>query len=104
MVRTTRWDRDIVATPDKFGRWAMDAAARLKSKGPVTVPKAVRDALGIKEDNEIVIRVEGNRAMRARTPEFLELAGTIQVPAAKRNLAWDKVIRRARSVRVAARR
>jgi len=42
----------------------MDAAARVTSKGQVTVPKAVRDALGIKEGDEIVFRVEGNRALR----------------------------------------
>jgi len=34
----------------------------------VTVPKAVRDALGIKEGDEVVFRVEGNRAVLARTP------------------------------------
>lgn len=82
----------------------MDTAARVTSKGQVTVPKAVRDALGIKEGDEVIFRVEGNRAVLARTPEFLTLAGTIRVPAAKRNVAWDAVIRRARSDRAAARR
>ncbi len=82
----------------------MDAAARVSSKGQVTVPKSVRDALGIKEGDEVVFRVEGHRAVLARTPDFLELAGTIRVPAAKRNVAWDDVIRRTRSERAAARR
>lgn len=31
----------------------MDAAAKMTSKGQVTVPKAVRDALGIKKGDEI---------------------------------------------------
>lgn len=81
----------------------MDAAARVTSKGQVTVPKAVREALGIKEGDEVIFRVEGNRAVLARTPEFLSLAGSIRVPAAKRNVAWDEVIRRTRSGRAAAR-
>lgn len=81
----------------------MDAAARVTSKGQVTVPKAVRDALGIKEGDEVVFRVEGNRAVLARTPEFLTLAGSIRVPAAKRNVAWDDVLRRTRSARAATR-
>jgi antitoxin PrlF len=76
----------------------------VSSKGQVTVPKTVRDALGIKEGDEVVFRVEGHRAVLARTPDFLELAGTIRVPAAKRNVAWDDVIRRTRSERAAARR
>ena len=82
----------------------MDASARVTSKGQLTVPKAVRDALGIKEGDEIVFRVEGTRAVLARTPDFLDLAGTIKVPAAKRNVAWDEVIRRTRTARAASRR
>ena len=82
----------------------MDAAARVTSKGQVTVPKAVRDALGIKEGDKVVFRVEGNRAVLARTPDFLDLAGSLRVPAAKRNVAWDDVLRRTRSARAATRR
>ena len=82
----------------------MDVAARVTSKGQVTVPKVVRDALGIKDGDEVVFRVEGHRAVLAKTPSFLELAGTIAVPAAKRSTAWDEVIRRTRTDRAAARR
>jgi antitoxin PrlF len=82
----------------------VDAAAKVTSKGQVTLPKVVRDALGIKEGDEIIFRVEGSRAVLARTPDFLALAGTIRVPAAKRNVAWDEVIRRTRSTRAATRR
>lgn len=82
----------------------MDTAARVSSKGQVTVPKAVRDALGVKEGDEIVFRVEGNRAVLARTADFLALGGTVRVPAAKRNVAWDDVIRRTRAARSRRRR
>lgn len=82
----------------------MDAAAKITSKGQVTVPKVVRDALGIEAGDEVVFRVEGNRAVLARTPDFLDLAGSIQVPAAKRNVVWDEVIRRTRTPRAATRR
>ncbi len=81
----------------------MDAAAKITSKGQVTLPKAVRDALGIKTGDAVVFRVEGNRAVLARTPDFLDLAGTIAVPAAKRNVAWDEVIRRTTKARAAVR-
>ncbi len=82
----------------------MDAAAKVTSKGQVTVPKAVRDALGIEEGDEVVFRVEGKRAVLARTPHFLELAGTVEVPVARRNVAWDDVIRRTRATRARRRR
>lgn len=82
----------------------MEIAARMSSKGQITVPKAVRDALGIGEGDNVVFRVEGNRAVLARTPDFLSLAGTIKVPAARRNAAWDDVIRTTRSARANVRR
>lgn len=82
----------------------MEAAARVTSKGQLTVPKAVREALGIREGDEVVFRVEGKRALLARAPNFLDLAGSVKVPAAKRNVAWDDVIRRTRIVRATSRR
>jgi AbrB family looped-hinge helix DNA binding protein len=82
----------------------MDIAAKVTSKGQVTVPKVVRDALGIEECDEVVFRVEGNRAVLARTPDFLALAGTVNVPASKRNVAWDYVLRKTRTARTSKRR
>jgi AbrB family looped-hinge helix DNA binding protein len=73
----------------------VDVVAKVTSKGQVTVPKAVRTALGIRDGDDIVFRVEGSgRAVIARVPHFLELEGSIEVPLAKRNTPWDDVIRR----------
>jgi AbrB family looped-hinge helix DNA binding protein len=77
----------------------VDAVATLTSKGQVTVPKTVREALGLGVGDKIIFHVEGNHATLTRTRDFLELAGTVEVPAAKRNVSWDQVIRRTRSAR-----
>lgn len=82
----------------------MNVAARVTSKGQVTVPKAVRDALGIVDGDALHFHVEGGKAYLSRTPNFLDLAGTISVPPAKRDAAWDDVIKRTRAVRAAKRR
>ncbi len=82
----------------------MEIAARMSSKGQLTVPKAVRDALGIGEGDSVVFRVEGSRAVLARTPEFLSLAGSIKVSASRRNAAWDDVVRKTRAARADSRR
>ena len=82
----------------------MEIAAKMSSKGQITVPKAVRDALGIGQGDSVVFRVEGSRAVLARTPDFLSLAGTIMVPASRRNAAWADVVRTTRTARADARR
>ena len=81
----------------------MDAAARVTSKGQVTVSKAVREALGIEAGHEVIFRVEDDRAVLAPTASFLTLAGSIQVPAARQNASWDEVTRRTRRARSASR-
>jgi AbrB family looped-hinge helix DNA binding protein len=75
----------------------VDVAAKVTAKGQVTIPKAVREALGINEGDQVVFRVEGKWAVLARTPNFIELAGTFDVPADRRNVAWDEIIREARA-------
>ena len=73
----------------------MDVAARLSSKGQLTIPKSVRDALKLKEGDRVVFRVEGERAVLARTPNLLDLAGSVPVPAEVRGLPWEELRRRA---------
>jgi antitoxin PrlF len=82
----------------------MEVSARLSSKGQVTVPRAVREALELEEGDRIVFRVEGRRAVLARTPELLALAGSVSVPAGKRGTPWADVLRETRRTRADARR
>jgi len=79
----------------------MDVAARVTSKGQVTIPKAVRHALGIVEGDQIVFRVQGRRAMMARTADLLDLAGSVPVPVGKRGASWGRIRREVRSARAA---
>jgi AbrB family looped-hinge helix DNA binding protein len=74
----------------------MDIAARITSKGQITIPKPVRDALKLSVGDRVVFRViEGERAILARTPDLLELAGSVPVPAGVRGLPWKEIRRRA---------
>jgi len=78
----------------------VDAAAKLTTKGQLTVPKAVRDALDLHAGDQVVFRVvEGQRAVLSRTADFLALAGTIAIPAGRRNTPWDEVRRTTRASR-----
>ena len=82
----------------------MEVSARLSSKGQVTVPRAVREALSLEEGDRVVFRVEGQRAILTRTPDLLALAGSVSVPAAKRGTRWAEVLRQTRRTRAANRR
>jgi antitoxin PrlF len=73
----------------------MDVVSRMTSKGQVTVPKAVRDTLKLREGDRVVFRVVGERAELARTADLLELAGAVPVsaPPAEPGTGWDEVRR-----------
>ena len=80
----------------------MDVRATVTSKGQVTLPKAVRDHLGLAPGDRVVFRIEGERAVLAKTPDLLELARTVQVPDTKRGTPWDQVRRESRRARAAS--
>jgi AbrB family looped-hinge helix DNA binding protein len=82
----------------------MDVRARVTSKGQITIPASVRDALDLREGDEVLFRVERSRAVLAKTPDFLALAGSVPVPADKRGTPWDEVLRRTRRERAERRR
>jgi len=77
----------------------MDVAATMTSKGQVTVPKAVREALDLRAGDDVIFRVENGRATLAKVADFLDLAGTIPVPANRRNVGWDEIIAQTHSER-----
>jgi antitoxin PrlF len=76
----------------------------IPSKGQVTIPKSVREALELQEGDELLFRVESARALVAKTPDFLDLAGAVPVPTRKRGTPWDEVLRHTRSERAGQRR
>jgi AbrB family looped-hinge helix DNA binding protein len=77
----------------------MDVSARVTSKGQITLPKAVRDALGLEPGDAVLFRVVDGHALLARTPSLLELAGSIPVPPDIRGLPWDEIMERMRLAR-----
>ncbi len=73
-------------------------------RGKSSIPKAVRDALGLGAGDAVVFRIDGQRAVLARTRDLLDLAGSVTVPVAKRSASWEEARSRTRASRAAARR
>ena len=73
----------------------MDVSATITAKGQVTIPKQVRDELGLNEGDRLLFRVVDGRAVLARTADLLDLAGAVPFPADARDLSWDQVRDRA---------
>lgn len=69
----------------------MDLFATVTSKGQVTIPRDVREALGIQTGDRLYFRLEGETARVSRIPDFLELAGTFEVPEELRGAPWKTV-------------
>lgn len=68
----------------------MDVTAKVSTKGQVTIPKHVRDELGITAGDELVFRVEPHRVLVARTPNLLAQDSDLDaLPEAPRNVPWD---------------
>lgn len=75
--------------------------ARITSKGQITIPREVRDRLGIEPGDALEFRFEGKRlevrpVRRRRLSEFrgaFHITGP-RAPAEERRLAWDAQTRR----------
>ncbi len=74
----------------------MAVMARVTSKGQVTIPKSVRDALRINPGDSVLFRIDAARATMERIPDLVELAGTVEVPAELRDVPGEEIIARAR--------
>lgn len=59
------------------------------------MPKSVRDALGVREGDTLVVRVEGDRAVVVATSDLLDLAGVVRVPVEVRGMTWGEIRKRA---------
>jgi AbrB family looped-hinge helix DNA binding protein len=92
----------------------MDASAIVTSKGQVTIPARIREALGIRRGARLVFHVEGDhivieepvsgrRVSVKRYRDFLDHAGSVPVPAELRGASWSEIRRQARDQRASRR-
>ena len=69
----------------------MQVGARLTSKGQLTIPKEVREALGLRAGDRVFFTVRDGAAVLAKVPGFLELASSVPVPAELSGKSWKEI-------------
>ncbi|MCA1726232.1 MAG: AbrB/MazE/SpoVT family DNA-binding domain-containing protein [Actinobacteria bacterium] len=70
----------------------VDALAKVTSKGQLTVPQAVREALGINPGDGVYFKVRGDTAELTRIPNFVEeLGGSVSTPERLRGKSWKEI-------------
>lgn len=73
----------------------MEAAARVTSKGQVTIPAAIRRALDLDSGDEVIFEVDGAPgspdARVRKAADFLALAGSVPVPPEWVDADWPSV-------------
>jgi antitoxin PrlF len=82
----------------------MDVPATITTKGQVTIPKSVREALDLHSGDEVVFRIYEGRAVLAKVPDFLDLAGSVPVPPDKQRSDWARIKTETWRERTASRR
>ncbi|MEA2238813.1 MAG: antitoxin PrlF [Thermoanaerobaculia bacterium] len=69
----------------------MDVPATVTSKGQITLPKSVREALDLKEGDRVLFRLHKGRAVLAKVEDFLDLAGSVSVSPEKKGATWPAI-------------
>jgi AbrB family looped-hinge helix DNA binding protein len=71
--------------------------AVLTSKGQMTIPKEVREALNLKPSGKVIIVVDGDRAiLKALRGNILDIGGSIEIPGSGRPADFRKIRAEAR--------
>ena len=68
---------------------ACSSSATLTPK--VTLPKSVREALGLEAGDRVLLSVHRGRAVLAKVENFLDLAGSVSVPPDRRGASWPAI-------------
>jgi AbrB family looped-hinge helix DNA binding protein len=69
----------------------MQVGATMTSKGQLTVPKEVREALGLEAGDRVYFTVHERGAILTKIRDFLDLSGSVPVPHELRGVSWRRV-------------
>ncbi len=70
------------------------STSRVTTKGQVTLPKEIRDALGVRSADRVAFEIDGDekKIVIKKAPDIMELAGKHKAPSGKSALKARKYI------------
>lgn len=71
----------------------------ITKKGQITIPKAIRDKLAIKDNDKLSVRLVGDKAIIEKIPSLLELESSIKTVKSWKKLNWKEIERKTHEAR-----
>jgi len=60
-------------------------------KGQITIPKPVREQLGLKEGDKVIVKFDGKKTFIRKIPSIFDLQSSVPVPEDVRKLSWKEM-------------
>jgi len=67
----------------------------ITKKGQITIPKSIREKLGLKEGDKVIVKFSGGKAFVRKIPSIFDLQASVLVPEDVRKLSWKKIEKKA---------
>jgi len=64
-------------------------------KGQITIPKPIRDRLGLKEGDKVIAKFCENEVYIRKITSIFDLEGSVRVPEKVKKLGWKEIEKKA---------
>jgi len=64
-------------------------------KGQVTIPKSVRERLGLREGDKVIVKFSGGKAFIRKIPSIFNLQSSVSIPEDIKKLSWKEIEKKA---------
>jgi len=64
-------------------------------KGQITIPKSVRERLGLKEGDKVLVKFHEGKVFIRKVTSIFDFGGSVMVPEKVKKLGWKEVEKKA---------
>jgi len=63
----------------------------ITKKGQITIPKQIREKLGLKEGDKVIVKFDGKKTFIRKIPSIFSLQDSVPVPEDIKKLSWKEI-------------